>query len=83
MYTTLLSAWEGEVKQIEQRIALVAVARSPIQRLVAFNNQCGWRGLKIYADGSRAHVSLSVDNSLIFQNMERGNPYASSTLYFL
>ena len=52
MCTSLLSAWDGEVKHIEQRIALVAVARSPIQRLVAFKNERGWRDLKVFSDGS-------------------------------
>ena len=52
MCTSLLSAWDGEVKHIEQRIALVAVARSPIQRLVAFKKERGWRDLKVFSDGS-------------------------------
>ena len=52
MCTSLLSAWDGEVKHIEQRIALVAVARSPIQRLVAFKKERGWRDLKVCSDGS-------------------------------
>src|SRR5450432_4378593 len=32
MCTSLLSAWDGEVPDVEQRIALVVVARSPIER---------------------------------------------------
>src|SRR5450755_4156679 len=36
MCTSLLSAWDGEVADVEQRIALVAIARSPIDRLVIF-----------------------------------------------
>ena len=50
--TSLLSAWDGEVRHIEQRIALVAVARSPIQRLIAFKKERGWRDLKVCSDGS-------------------------------
>ena len=61
MCTSLLSAWEGEVPDIEQRIAFVAVARSPIARLVAFKKERGWRYLKVYSDVSgdytRAYVS--------------------------
>ncbi len=52
MCTSLLSAWDGEVKDVEQRIALVALARSPIQRLVAFKQERGWRNLKICSDVS-------------------------------
>jgi len=35
MCTSLMAAWDGEALDIEQRIALVMVARSPIERLVA------------------------------------------------
>ncbi|HTJ94359.1 MAG TPA: DUF899 family protein, partial [Pararobbsia sp.] len=36
MCTSLLSAWDGEARDIEQRVALAIVARSPLERLVAF-----------------------------------------------
>jgi len=36
MCTSLLSAWDGEVPDIQQRVALAIVARSPLQRLTAF-----------------------------------------------
>ena len=61
MCTSLLSAWDGEVRDIEQRIALAAVARSPIDRLIEFKKERGWRHLKIYSDLSgeytRSYVS--------------------------
>jgi predicted dithiol-disulfide oxidoreductase (DUF899 family) len=50
MCTSLLSAWDGETPDIEQRIALAVVARSPIERLVAFKKERGWRNLKLYSD---------------------------------
>jgi predicted dithiol-disulfide oxidoreductase (DUF899 family) len=52
MCTSLLSAWDGEAEDIGQRIALVVVARSPIERLVAFKRERGWRGLRLHADTS-------------------------------
>ncbi|HEY5808740.1 MAG TPA: DUF899 family protein [Povalibacter sp.] len=52
MCTSLLSAWDGEARDIEQRIAFAIVARSPIERLVAFKKQRGWRNLKLYSDTS-------------------------------
>src|SRR5262245_46329124 len=52
MCTSLLSAWDGEARDVEQRIALAVVARSPIERLVAFKNERGWRNLKLYSDTS-------------------------------
>ncbi|XRD91019.1 DUF899 family protein [Dyella nitratireducens] len=50
MCTSLLSAWEGEARDMEQRIALAVVARSPIERLLAFKRERGWRHLKLYTD---------------------------------
>jgi predicted dithiol-disulfide oxidoreductase (DUF899 family) len=61
MCTSLMSAWDGEARDIEQRVALAMVARSPIARLVEFKQARGWRNLKLYSDGSgdytRAYVS--------------------------
>jgi len=50
MCTSLLSAWDGEAADVAQRIALAVVARSPIERLVAFKMERGWRHLQLYAD---------------------------------
>ncbi|WP_333679656.1 DUF899 family protein [Dyella sp.] len=50
MCTSLLSAWEGEARDMEQRIALAVVARSPVDRLVAFKHERGWRNLKLFSD---------------------------------
>ena len=52
MCTSLLSAWNGEAADVAQRIALVVVARSPIERLVAFKKERGWHHLKLYSDMS-------------------------------
>jgi len=50
MCTSLLSAWDGETRDVEQRITLAVVARSPIDRLVGFKKERGWRNLKLYSD---------------------------------
>ena len=52
MCTSLLSAWDGEAPDIEQRVAFAIIARSPIERLTAFKKERGWRHLRLYADGS-------------------------------
>ncbi len=52
MCTSLLSAWEGEVPDIEQRVAFAVIARSPIERLAAFKKERGWRHLPLYSDVS-------------------------------
>ncbi len=50
MCTSLLSAWDGEVPDIMQRVALAVVARSPIARLTAFKRERGWHYLPLYSD---------------------------------
>ncbi|CAN7152270.1 DUF899 domain-containing protein [Trinickia sp. LjRoot230] len=51
MCTSLLSAWDGETPDIEQRVALAIVGRAPIERLVAFKQERGWRHLRLYSSG--------------------------------
>jgi predicted dithiol-disulfide oxidoreductase (DUF899 family) len=65
MCTSLLSAWDGEALDVEQRVALVIVARSPIERLVAFKKQRGWRHLKLYSDvtGDYTRDYVSADDA--------------------
>jgi predicted dithiol-disulfide oxidoreductase (DUF899 family) len=48
MCTSLLSAWDGEVPDIQQRVALAVVARSPIDRLTAFKRERGWHHLPLF-----------------------------------
>lgn len=50
MCTSLLSAWDGETPDIQQRVGFAVVARSPIERLVAFKKERGWHYLPLYSD---------------------------------
>lgn len=52
MCTSLLSAWDGEAPDIQQRVAFAVIARSPIERLVAFKRARGWHHLPLYSDTS-------------------------------
>jgi predicted dithiol-disulfide oxidoreductase (DUF899 family) len=65
MCTSLLSAWDGEARDLEQRVALAVIARSPIERLIAFKKERGWRNLKLYCDTagefSRDYHALSPE----------------------
>jgi predicted dithiol-disulfide oxidoreductase (DUF899 family) len=65
MCTSLLSAWDGEARDVEQRIGLVVVARSPIERLIAFKQERGWKNLKLYSDtsGSFTRDYVSADDA--------------------
>ena len=51
MCTSLLSAWDGEAPDIEQRVSLAVVAKSPIERLLDFKKERGWRHLRLYSSG--------------------------------
>jgi predicted dithiol-disulfide oxidoreductase (DUF899 family) len=65
MCTSLLSAWDGEAQDVEQRVALAVIARSPLVRLAGFKKERGWRNLKLYSDVtgefSRDYHALAPD----------------------
>ncbi|KRE89428.1 hypothetical protein ASG87_03560 [Frateuria sp. Soil773] len=63
MCTSLLSAWDGEARDIGQRVALAVVARSPLERLLAFKQERGWRDLPLYSDtnGNYSRDYFAVD----------------------
>jgi predicted dithiol-disulfide oxidoreductase (DUF899 family) len=69
MCTSLLSALDGEMPDILQRVAFAVIATSPIERLVAFKKERGWRHLKLYS---------AVGNAFIHDYVGRG-PDADDT----
>ena len=50
MCTNLLGSLEGNAADIGQRMALVIVTRSPIERLAAWKQERGWKNLRLYSD---------------------------------
>jgi len=69
MCTNLLGAWEGNAADLDQRVSLIVVARSPIARLTAWKTERGWKNLRLYADlngdYSRDYFGLLPDGSEI------------------
>ena len=69
MCTALLGPLDGNARDIGQRMALAVVARSPIEKLVAFKKDRGWRGLRLFQDlndaYSRDYYGLLPDGSEI------------------
>ena len=67
MCTNLLNAWEGNAADIDQRISLAVVARSPIEKLAAWKQERGWKNLRLYSDlngnYSRDYFGLMPDGS--------------------
>jgi predicted dithiol-disulfide oxidoreductase (DUF899 family) len=52
MCTSFMSTWEHKLRDIEQRIAIVFTARSPIARLIEAKKARGWTRHKIFSDAS-------------------------------
>ena len=52
MCTCLLAALDGESPDILQRVGLAVIARSPIDRLVAFKRERGWQHLPVVSSGA-------------------------------
>ena len=69
MCTNVLGAWEGNAADLDQRMSLVVVARSPIERLTAWKRERGWKNLRLYTDlndnYSRDYFGLRPDGSEI------------------
>ena len=69
MCTNLLGAWEGNAADIGQKVSLVVIARSPIQRLIAWKRERGWNHLRLYTDlneaYSRDYFALTPDGEEI------------------
>jgi predicted dithiol-disulfide oxidoreductase (DUF899 family) len=50
--TSYMSTWEAKLPDVEQRVAFVFTARSPIERLVAAKKARGWTQHKVFSDPS-------------------------------
>jgi predicted dithiol-disulfide oxidoreductase (DUF899 family) len=61
MCTAMLTSWEGTARNLRERVALAVTARSPIERLLDFKRERGWKNLQFYSDAkgdyTRAYVS--------------------------
>ena len=53
MCTNLLGALDGNASDVLQMMGLAIVAGAPIERLKAFKQERGWRGLRLYSDANR------------------------------
>jgi predicted dithiol-disulfide oxidoreductase (DUF899 family) len=62
MCTSFMGTWEKKLSDIEQRMAFVFVARSPIERLVAAKKARGWTAHKVLSDTSGDYTRDYVSN---------------------
>jgi predicted dithiol-disulfide oxidoreductase (DUF899 family) len=65
MCTSFMSTWEHKLPDIEQRIAFVFVARSPIARLIEAKKARGWTRHRIFSDavGDYTRDYVSADDA--------------------
>lgn len=67
MCTNLLDAWDANAADIGQKMAFVVVARSPLERLVAWKRERGWADLRLASDlndaFSRDYYGVAPDGS--------------------
>jgi predicted dithiol-disulfide oxidoreductase (DUF899 family) len=50
MCTAMLTSWDGTARNLRERVAIAITARSPIERLLDFKKDRGWRNLPLYSD---------------------------------
>lgn len=66
MCTSFMGGFDHKIADIQQRIAIAFIARSPIERLVEFKRLRGWNQLPVYSDPSgeftRTYVSADDDD---------------------
>ena len=67
MCTALLGPLDGNAADLGQKISLAVVARSPLERLLDFKRERGWRNLRLFQDlndnFSRDYFGLLPDGS--------------------
>ena len=64
MCTAMLTSWEGTAKNLRERVALAVTARSPIERLLDFKKERGWKNQQIYSDtkGNYTRAYVNADD---------------------
>ena len=50
MCTSMIGSWEGKIEDIRQRVAVAVIARSPIERLLQWKIDRGWKQMPFYSD---------------------------------
>ena len=55
MCTSILDALDGEAPHVTQRANLVAVAKSPLERILSFTRGRGWKNLRLLSSASNTY----------------------------
>lgn len=60
MCTSLIASWEGKIEDFRQRVSVAVVARSPIERLLQWKIDRGWKQIPFYSDTEGAYTRTYV-----------------------
>lgn len=50
MCTNLIDAWEGNARDIDQKVSLVFIAGTPLEKLLKWKKDRGWTDVRLYTD---------------------------------
>ncbi len=53
--TSMLDGMDGQARHVTQRVALAVVAKSPLERILAFTRPRGWTGLRLLSSAANAY----------------------------
>jgi predicted dithiol-disulfide oxidoreductase (DUF899 family) len=59
--TSLLAAWDGAARNVQDRVSLAVTAGSPIERLMAWKKERGWQNLRLFSDMTGDFTRTYVD----------------------
>ncbi|MFL6694369.1 MAG: DUF899 family protein [Ramlibacter sp.] len=76
MCTSLLGALDGNVPDLLQRVGFAAIARSPIERLVAFKRERGWQHLPVLSSGGN-----TFNQDYAFEDPESGEDIPAMNVF--
>jgi hypothetical protein len=62
MCTAMLTSWEGTARNLSERVPLAVTARSPIERLLYFKKERGWKNLQLYSDTTGGYTRTYVSD---------------------
>jgi predicted dithiol-disulfide oxidoreductase (DUF899 family) len=55
MCTNVIGPWDAVALDLDQQMSFAVVARSPIERLLEWKRQRGWRNIRLYSDVNDAY----------------------------
>ena len=52
MCTNVIGPWNANALDLDQRLSFAVIARSPIERLIAWKRERGWNNIRLYSDAN-------------------------------